>query len=316
MGQLIGHAGVCERLEADFQQQKLAHAYLICGPKGIGKATLAKQFAAHILSAEDEQGRERIRSGAHAGLKTIQRAADSKTGELRRDIVIEQAREIGHFFAMTTGEGAYRVVIIDSIDEMNANATNAILKNLEEPPPHSLFLLISHHPGKLLPTIRSRCQLLKCSPLSHAEYLRIMTRELPDVAEETILKLGEICDGSPATAIEYYAQGAHVFYDQLAAFFDGLPDVSPADVLAISKWMGSGNTAKAKWPLFSVMILQLIAERAKNQKSLADAHFWAEKWAETQDAFTATEKLSLDYSAVIISFLHSLATKQPFALTA
>ena len=308
MAQLIGHTGVYERLEADFQQQKLAHAYMICGPKGIGKATLAKQFATHVLSADNEQGRERIRAGAHAGLKIIQRAPDPKTGDLRRDIVIDQARDIGHFFAMTTGEGAYRVVIIDAVDEMNANATNAILKNLEEPPPKSLFLLISHHPGKLLPTIRSRCQLLKCSPLSNAEYLKIMARELPDVAEETIIKLGEITDGSPALAIEYYAQGAHVFYDQLAAFFAELPNVEPKDVLAISKWMGSGNAAKAKWPLFSTMVLQLIAERAKNQKSLADADFWASRWTETQEAFTATEKLSLDYSAVIISFLHSLAS--------
>lgn len=316
---LVGHASVRARLEGDFAAGKLAHAYLISGHKGIGKSMLAKQFAAHILSSEGDLFggvQQRIDAGGHAGLKIIQREIDKKTGELKRDIVVEQAREISDFFSMTAGEGRYRVIIIDAVDEMNVSASNAILKILEEPPANCVLLLVTHHLGRLLPTIRSRCQLLKCAPLSGSEYMAVMRRVLSDVDEDTLRRLGGICEYSPATAIAYYEQGAHVFYEQLESFFDRLPAIDPAEVWQIAKWVGSGATAKANWPLFSALMLELLARQAKAPRPLEEARFWAEKWAEAKEIFNATEKLSLDYGAVIISYLHSIPAKQPYALVA
>ena len=180
---LFGHDEAERFLAESYASGKGHHAVLIEGPEGIGKATLAFRFANHVLShpdpatAPDSLGdpdpnspvSRQIASGASHNLLHLSRPTDEKTGKVRQAITVDEVRRAGHFFSQTSGTGNWRIVIIDPADDLNRNAANAILKILEEPPKRSMFLVLSHAPGKLLPTIRSRCMPLKMSPLGDVD---------------------------------------------------------------------------------------------------------------------------------------------------
>src|SRR5690348_15486648 len=131
--ELFGHEQAEQLLLRDLAQGKLAHGWIIGGQKGIGKATLAYRFARKLLG-DDESTMRRIAAGSHADLLVIEPEFDSKKGEYARDITVEQARGIAQFLSLTAGESQWRVVIIDTVDALNVNGANAILKILEEPP--------------------------------------------------------------------------------------------------------------------------------------------------------------------------------------
>jgi DNA polymerase-3 subunit delta' len=180
---LFGHEVQEQFLAQAYQSGKLHHALLIEGPQGIGKATLAFRFANHILTHSnpssapdflsdpdpDTMVSRQLASGASHNLLHLTRPVDEKTGKAKSAITVDEVRRAGRFFSQTTGSDSWRVVIVDPADDLNRNAANAILKMLEEPPKRSIFLVISHAPGKLLPTIRSRCMPLKMSPLGDEE---------------------------------------------------------------------------------------------------------------------------------------------------
>jgi DNA polymerase-3 subunit delta' len=183
---LFGHDAAEEFLAQSYRSGKGHHAILIEGPEGIGKATLAFRFAHHVLSHPDPaKAPERIAdpdptalefrqiaAGASHNLLHLTRPIDSKTGRMKTAITVDEVRRAGRFFAQTTGSDGWRIVIVDTADDLNRNAANAILKILEEPPRRSLFLVLSHAPGKLLPTIRSRCLPLMLRPLGDEDLLQ------------------------------------------------------------------------------------------------------------------------------------------------
>jgi DNA polymerase-3 subunit delta' len=176
---LFGHDEATEFLAQSYRSGKGHHAILVEGPEGIGKATLAFRFANHVLSHPDPLAApdtigdpdpnsavsRQIAAGASHNLLHLSRPVDEKTGKVKSAITVDEVRRAGKFFSQTSGTGNWRIVIIDPADDMNRNAANAILKILEEPPKRALFLVLSHAPGKLLPTIRSRCLPLRLSPL-------------------------------------------------------------------------------------------------------------------------------------------------------
>ncbi|WP_242222993.1 DNA polymerase III subunit delta' [Shinella zoogloeoides] len=180
---LFGHADAEDFLARSYRSGKGHHAILIEGPEGIGKATLAFRFANHVLHhPEPAEAPEAIGdpsraspitrqlvAGASHNLLHLTRPVDEKTGKVKSAITVDEVRKAGKFLAQTSGTGNWRIVIIDPADDLNRNAANAILKILEEPPRRSLFLVLTHAPGKLLPTIRSRCLPLALSPLSEAD---------------------------------------------------------------------------------------------------------------------------------------------------
>jgi DNA polymerase-3 subunit delta' len=188
---IAGQDNAVVEFMAAWRSGKMHHAWLLTGPKGVGKATFARAAAARVLAEAagpcpegegiDVPAAHRIshllEAGSHPDFKLLERVLNKTGSALARNISVDQIRSLGEIFTVTPALSEWRVVIIDSADELEASAANALLKMLEEPPANCLFLLVSHVPGRLLPTIRSRCRLLEFQSLTDD----VMASELPSV---------------------------------------------------------------------------------------------------------------------------------------
>ena len=217
---LVGHeAGERALLDA-YRSGRMHHGWVLVGERGIGKATLAFRLARFVFAHPDPDAAEvaaardlavspehpaahRVAVGVHPNLLHLQREWNPKGSRFRTDIAVETVRRINHFLGTTAGEEGWRVMIVDPADDMNRNAANAILKNLEEPPRKTLFLLVSRSRGALLPTILSRCRTLDIAPLSPAETDAVMQTIAPDLAGAREGGLAAaLAGGSPRRLIE------------------------------------------------------------------------------------------------------------------
>lgn len=202
---MIGFDSIKSSLLGNYNQQKLHHAILFHGKKGIGKASFAHKFALQILqnSASDGSANSQqnpsgnfSNTSIHPDLLIIEKL------ENKRDIVVDQIRKIADFSNQTSAISHNKFIIIDAADDLNRNASNALLKILEEPHPSNFLILISHNPSKLLTTIKSRCHLIKIPDLSHADFAKILQKSLFKYSPEEIKILSIMCDDSPAKAID------------------------------------------------------------------------------------------------------------------
>ncbi|MYZ47234.1 DNA polymerase III subunit delta' [Propylenella binzhouense] len=183
---LVGHAEAERELLSAYRSGRMHHAWLLAGMRGIGKATLAFRFARFVLShpdpgseavaravdlAADPAGRPAhlMAVGAHPNVLHLQRDWDERAKRHRTEISVGAVRRLIPFLGTTAGEGRWRFVIVDTADDLNRNAANALLKSLEEPPKETVFLILCESAGRLLPTIRSRCRLLTLGPLDDRE---------------------------------------------------------------------------------------------------------------------------------------------------
>lgn len=213
---MFGHAQEEDVLAEAFASGRMHHAWLIGGPKGLGKATLAYRFARRLLGAKQSGARpldvnpddpvsRKISANAHPDLFVLRRTPGERGDKLRRDIVVDDARALGEFFSLMPAEGGWRVAIVDAVDELNRNAANALLKTLEEPPPRAILLLIAHAPGAALPTIRSRCRRLNLRSLSDDLVSQAVEAATGAAVDPAVLKLA---GGRPGRAIALQAGGA------------------------------------------------------------------------------------------------------------
>ena len=178
---LEGHRAQEERFLAARASGRLHHGWIFQGPSGIGKSIFAKRIAGLMLGASapdaatDDKTMQLVLSGGHPDLKWVTRGLNDK-GKLRQDITVEQIRELNQFFTLRPAMAGWRVGVIDALDEMNVSGMNALLKTLEEPPNNALLILISHARQPILPTIRSRCQVLRLYPLTQDETKSVLSQ--------------------------------------------------------------------------------------------------------------------------------------------
>jgi replication-associated recombination protein RarA len=223
--QLVGHPEVTAYFENALAQGRLPHACLLQGPRGVGKATFAQALATHLLYNTpslrqlDAAHRDVILSKAHPDCLYIQAAKEETLG-------IEEIRDIPSF-AQRTATG-WKVIVLDSIDDATPNAANALLKVLEEPPAHTLFLIITHMPGKILPTIKSRCHGVPFCPLQAKDMESVIQEWKPDITADTYELVSHLSQGSLGTAQQFLEIEGEIIPKITNLFTQALQGKSPA----------------------------------------------------------------------------------------
>lgn len=319
---LFGHEQAEAFLAQSYRSGKGHHAVLIEGPEGIGKATLAFRFANHVLSHPDPQTApatladpdpasmvsRQIASGASHNLLHLTRPVDEKTGRVKSAITVDEVRRAGKFFAQTSGTGNWRIVIIDPADDLNRNAANAILKILEEPPKRAMFLVLSHAPGKLLPTIRSRCLPLKLAPLGREALGKAMHNLGLDIAGDKAGAILSAAKGSVSEALKLVNYGGA---EIIAAYDQVMAENGPAARKAMHK-LADALSAKDSDTVFGFFMSHLgdslIAEAraAALGGDLRRADQFARLSSEIAERLTIAQAYNLDRKQTILTILDEL----------
>lgn len=313
-----------EAAEAEFlaawEADRLHSGWLLAGPEGVGKATFAYRAAIALVSharppasleadgaAPDAR---QVRAGAHPRVFVLKRGLDDR-GKLRSVITVDEARGLRGFFALSATDGGRRVVIVDAADELNANAANAILKLLEEPPAGAVLLLVAHQPARLLPTVRSRCRVLRFAALGPADMGRALGSvglEAPDPAA-----LGALAEGSVGEAARLAGLGGLEAYAEMVALLGTLPRLDRARAVALAEG-GRGLLIDLLGLLLARLAragLGAIPEAAPGEGALharlspdaRAARVWAGLHAEALGRARAGLAVNLDPAALILDML-------------
>jgi DNA polymerase-3 subunit delta' len=265
---LISQAAAEAALLRAWQSGRMPHAWLFTGPRGIGKATLAYRFARFVLAegaaAAENEGQgglfgggaappppdnlsqdpshpifRRVAAGGHPDLFTLERGLmHPETKKPTNEIVVPHVRRVNEQLRLTPVEGGWRVAVIDEAEAMNPNAMNAFLKLLEEPPAKALIMLVSHAPGRLLPTIRSRCRLLVLPPLPDGVVGELLARYRPGLEAKDRATLVRLAEGSIGRALELETRGGAELYGEVLALLDKLPRLDVQTLHAFAERMG------------------------------------------------------------------------------
>ena len=319
---MIGHAAAAAELAEAMQGGRMHHAWLITGPQGIGKATLAYRFARRLLAGPAADGAlgldpadpvfRRVAIGSHADLLTIEREWDEKRGRMRGEIVVDDARAISAFLRLTPAEGGWRVVVIDGAEHMNRNAANAVLKMLEEPPPQAILLLTCAAPGRLLPTILSRCRRLALQPLAPPDMEAALAEYLPGTPPAERARLAVIAAGSPGRALLLAEERGLALADIAAEILAEVPAVRPLRAFEIAEKLG-GRAQDDFTPFMTLLrdgLADIVRRAARGQperllqvRPLAE---WAELWQSLTRIQDETERLNLDRRQALLSSIAML----------
>lgn len=319
---LVGHDEQVAVLRAAADSGRLHHAWLLTGPEGIGKASFALAAATRLLAEaagppvslpgletpETHPVANYIRAGSHPDLRILTRLTKERSEDLARSISIDQVRSLQSLFATTPSLSSRRIVIIDAIDDLERPAANALLKSLEEPPAGTLFFLVSHAPGRLLPTIRSRCRQLRFAPLDDRQMLTALLAALPEEPRDEIDALIRSGQGSPGRALSF----AGLQIAALDAAMDRLVaegDATNAIRAQLAKQL-SGKAAQARYEAFIERAPARIAAEARQRtgQRLADA---LRLWEEARRIGESAVHLSLDPATTVFELAGLLARLAP-----
>ena len=330
---LIGHEAAEAALRQLIEAGRLPHALLLCGPRGIGKATLAFRLARFVLAlragrgapnasvagdaglatAPDSGTFHRVAAGGHADLLTVERGYDPRRRRLRGEIVVDDTRAVAAFLRLTPAEGGWRVVVVDGADAMNRSAANALLKILEEPPRRALLLLVAHSLGRLLPTVRSRCRRFPLPPLPAGTVHRLLRRYRPDLPETEVEALTTLADGSIGWALDLAAAGGVELHQAVLGLLSRDGRIDPVALQAFADRLARGEAEEA-YRAVEELLLQLLARLAviaargpvgdavlARLAGRAPAARWAELREQIGRDFTRTDDLNLDRKQTILS---------------
>lgn len=310
---LVPDAGAEAAFVAALERGRLHHAWLLCGPEGTGKASFAYRAARRLLGAAPDPARgllgarpddpvsRLVAAQSHPDLLVLERLVEG--GKTKRNISVDQARELPDFFAKSPSQARYRVAIIDTADDLNLNAANALLKVLEEPPERGVLFLITHAPGRLLATIRSRCRRLGFPAWSEDRLVELVARRT-GVVGEAGRRAAAMAGGSPGRALSL-AEGPVVEADEMARAWVAAPAVDRAEQLAVIDGF-RGAEGQARFDMLMERLIAAVRERALDEAAGQGAR-WAELWTRLSDLPDRASGLNLDKGDVLSGALADLA---------
>jgi len=341
-GVLFGHALEEAEFLRTHQGGRLHHAWMLTGPKGVGKATLAWRMARFLLAtpesdsgmfvvpppstldvAPDHPVARRLIQGAEPRHFLLRRGPNDKETALSQVISVDEVRKMKSFFTLTATDGGRRTAIIDSLDEMNTAAANALLKLLEEPPPNVTLFLIAHQPARLLPTIRSRCRELRLTPLLPADLADALTQAGGDIDPEDRTALAELSGGSVGEAFRLTNLNGIKLYAALTRLFATLPRMDRPQALALAE-LAAAKGAAETFDLLVTLIDLFLARLARHGATgvippeaapgetqllprLAPHAIAARAWAELAQTLSARARrgkaVNLDPAALLMDML-------------
>lgn len=270
-----GQDKTIDQFLAAWKTRRLHHAWLLAGPRGVGKGSFARAAAKRVLAdaagpppggsdldvSPDHMVSHLIAAGSHPDYRLLERLENPKTGSLSRNISVAQVRALGDMLSVTGSLSPWRVIVVDAADDLEREAANALLKMLEEPPASTLFLLVAHAPGRLLPTIRSRCLRLDFAVLGDDAMTSLLSRSFPDKNSAEIIELVRYSGGSAGRAMQAAALDlAPLEAAALSIMADGDPDNGRRAALAAQL---SGKAAAERYAAFLDMVPALIARAAR-----------------------------------------------------
>lgn len=346
---LLGHEPIEQRLLADWNSGRAPHAYLFTGRRGIGKTTMAYRLAQFILNQSEAPAEPaglfgdalpaavpdslasnshsptslRMQAGTHSGFMFLQPLYDEKKGKFKDEISVDQVRKITIFASQTAGEGNQKIILIEPAEAMNSAAANALLKWLEEPPSNTYFILVSHNPSRLLPTIRSRCRRLSFAPLTSSQCSQIMEQKGNAITSDAEL-LTYLAGGSAGILSEMMeSQVENVFQELLDILVSGGSE-------SVASYRFSESLPKRiSWENWYVLMSELMSLIIKDASGIPapgwftasypeavpaiSARLSVENWILCRDRLIAlhrdTEQLYLDRKHVVMQMIDLLAGK-------
>ncbi len=308
------HGEAVERAFLDaFERSRLHHAWLLCGPEGMGKATFAYRAARRLLgaapdpaygllgSSPDDPESRFVSARSHPDLMVLERQVED--GKLKRNISVDDARQLPEFFAKAPSRARFRVAIVDAADDMNVNAANALLKTLEEPPERGVLFLVAHAPGRLMPTIRSRCRRLAFRPWADEAVVEFLQTRA-SLGDAGLSAVAAMAKGAPGRALTL-ASGPALELDETAkALVDG--DTPPEAALLALADTFRGQEGQGRFELFFERLGEAIRVDVTGPTPPPSVDAWAGLWERIVEAPGEAEAINLDRNDVFWSTLGEL----------
>ncbi len=340
---LIGHESAQKHLFEAYISGKMPHAWIISGEAGIGKATLAYRLARFIFKYpdiakinmaapdlhvdDDDPVFRRVNAQAHADLLVLRRGFNDKRKKLFTEIRAEDVRRTGRFFSQSSSEGGWRICILDTADEMNLTAANALLKILEEPPRQALFLILSNAPHRLLPTIRSRCCKLALAPLAEEQVRQVFEKHIGDAqrpADDDMAVLTRLSQGSPGRAIKLALSEGAAAYRNIHGIMSDLPRLDLAGAHSLATELAGAQRA-TQFNIFFDLLQDRIHAMVRGGLDMPQAEIiggegaviqrlatpaslahWSALWEKVNLSLARARALNLDRKQLVLETLFSL----------
>ncbi|BBD97805.1 DNA polymerase III subunit delta' [Sphingobium amiense] len=320
MTRLLGHDAQARMLLASAAGGRMHHGWILAGPRGIGKGGFARSLAMRLLAdaagpavpgdgldvPDDHPIRKLIEASAHPDYAEL--SPLEKDGVTARNISVDQVRGLQRLIQSAPSLSERRIILIDSADDLERGAANALLKILEEPPANLLFFLVSHAPGRLLPTIRSRCRTLRFDPLDDAAMRAVLRGADETLSPQEVDALVRAGNGSPGQALRYAGLNLSDIERALAGLASA-PDPGNRQKLALAKALAL-KSARPRYEAFLERAPAFIAEAARHRRgaALGDA---LDRWEKARHLAGGAVILSLDPAAVVFELAGHVSALAP-----